>query len=90
MKIRLLQFSEAHELLKSEEFEPGTVPEQIVPLAEADYLLLETVEKNMDGNSFTRREAVGRDVDFLNTLSCREDGICLSHYHEVLWDAAAP
>ena len=90
LKIRLLQFSEAHELLKSEEFEPGTVPEQIVPLTETDYLLLETVEKDPEGSSFTRREAIGRDVDFLNTMSCREDGICLCHYHEVLWEATVP
>ena len=90
LEIRLLQFSEAHELLKSEEFMPGAVPEQIVPLAETDYLLLETVEKDPIGGSFTRREAIGRDVDFLNTLSCRDDGICLSHYHEILWKAAAP
>ncbi len=27
-----------------------------------------------------------RDLDFLNTMSCRDDGICLSHYHEVLWE----
>ncbi len=85
VEIRLLQFSEAHELLKSEAFEPGTVPGQIVPLEEADYLLLETVEKDLEGGLFTRREVIGRDVDFLNTLSCQDDGICLSHYHEVLW-----
>jgi hypothetical protein len=90
MKIRLLQFSEAHELLISEEFVPGTVPEQIVPLTESDYLLLETVEKSPEGGSFTRREAIGRDTDFLNTMSCRDDGICLCHYHEVLWNTAVP
>lgn len=86
LKIRLLQFSETHEILKSEEFDPGAVPEQIVPLAEADYCLMETVEKDPDGGSFTRREVIGRDVDFANTMSCRNDGICLSHYHEVLWE----
>jgi len=90
MKIRLLQFNKAHELLKSEEFMPGTVPEQIVPLTEADYLLVETEEKDPDGGSFTRREAIDRDVDFLNTMSCREDGICLCHYHEVLWETIGP
>ena len=90
METRLLQFSAGHELLESEAYAPGTVPEQIVPLAEADYLLVETEEKNPDGGPFTRREAIGRDVDFLNTMSCREDGICLCHYHEVLWEATVP
>ena len=89
LKIQILQFSETHELLKSDEFEPGAVPEQIAPLAEADYLLLETVEKDSNGGSFIRRKAIGRDVDYLNTLSCRDDGICLCHYHEVSWDAVA-
>ena len=86
MGIRLLQFSKAHEILKKEEFMPGSVPEQITALAEADYLLLETEEKAEDGKVFIRREVFGRDEDYLNTVSCREDGICVSHYHEILWD----
>ena len=85
LKIQLLQFSRTHELLESEEFLPGTVPEQIIPLTEADYLLLETEEEDPDGGVFIRREVFGRDMDYLNTLSCRDDGICLSHYHEILW-----
>lgn len=85
MEIHLLQFGEMHDLLKSEEFLPGAVPDQIVPLTEAEYLLLETVEKDRDGGSFIRREAIGRDMDFLNTLSSRDDGICICHYHDVFW-----
>ena len=86
LKIRLLQFNKAHEILQSEEYEPGSVPEQIAPLGEADYLLLETEEKTPDGSMSTRREIFGRDIDYLNTLSCREDGICVSHYHEIIWN----
>ena len=88
LKIRLLQFSAEHELLGSEEYEPDAVPEQIVPLAEADYLLLETVEKDPDGEPFIRREVIGRGEDGLDTLSCREDGFCLSRYHDILWNGA--
>ena len=90
LKIRLLQFDRAHELLQSEEFLPGAVPERIIPRAEADYLLVETEEEVPDGTPFTRREVIGRDVDFLNTLSCLDDGVCLPHYHDVLWDAVVP
>ena len=90
LKIRLLQFSAEHELLKSEEFDPGAVPERILLLADADYLLLETVETGTDGKPFIRREVIGRDMDSLSTMSCRDDGICLSHYHEVIWTAAVP
>ena len=85
VKIRFLQFSEAHELLKSEEFLPGRVPDQIVPLPGAEYLLLETVERDPDGKCFTRREVIGRDMDGMTTLSCRDDGICLCHYCDVRW-----
>ena len=86
LKIQLLQFNKAHEIVQSEEYEPGSVPEQIALLGEADYVLLETEEKTPDGSTFTRREIFGRDTDYLNTLSCREDGICISHYHEILWN----
>lgn len=90
LKIRLLQFSRTHELLNSEEFLPGAVPEQIIPQAIADYLLLETEEEDPNGEPFIRRKVIGRDVDYLNTLSCRDDGICLCHYHDVLWKTIAP
>lgn len=86
VEIRLVQFSGAHALLRSETFAPGSVPEVLVPLAETEYILLETVEKDGSGECFTRREAVGRDTDGLNTLSCGEDGICVSHYHDVRWE----
>ena len=87
LKIQLLQFNKAHEIVRSEEYEPGSVPEQIALLGEADYVLLETEEKTPDGSTFTRREIFGRDTDYLNTLSCREDRICVfSHYHEIIWN----
>ena len=86
LMIRLLQFSRTHELLQAEEFLPGAVPEEITPLAAAAYLLLETEEEDPFGGAFTRREVFGRDADDLYTLSCRDDGICLSHYHEIYWN----
>lgn len=85
LKMSLLQFNEAHELLKAEEYAPGTVPEKIVPLVNTDYLLLETQERGADGVIVNRREIFGRQEDFLNTLSCREDGICIQQYHEIIW-----
>ena len=85
LKIALLQFSKAHEVLKTEEYAPGAVPEELYLLAEADYLLMETEERTADGGVFVRREVFGREDDCLNTLSSREDEICLHHYHELVW-----
>ena len=45
-------------------------------------LLIETEEK---GSTHVRRQVIGRDEDFMNTLSCRDDGICIQHYHEIVW-----
>ena len=85
-EVRLLQFSAAHELLKSDAYIPGAVPDTITMSAEADYLLVETVEKDGATGAFTRREVLCSDSDYLNTWSCREDGICICHYHDVLWE----
>ena len=85
VEIRLLQFSDTHELLKSETFLPGTVPDQIVPLMETTYLLLETVEKDGETKSIIRRNVTGRDEELLSTMSCGKDNLCISHAHEVLW-----
>ena len=90
LEIRLLQFSANHEPLESAEYKPGALPEKIIPLAGTEYILLETVEKDLNEGSFIRREVFSRDVDFLNTMSCRDDGICLCHYHEILWNAVVP
>ena len=81
----LLQFSDTHELLNTEAYAPGAVPEEITMLPGADYLLSETREADADGTVFTRREVFGREDDFLTTLSCREDGICIQRFHEVVW-----
>lgn len=85
VEIRLLQFSETHELLKTETFLPDTVPDQIVPLREAEYLLLETVEK--DGETKIRRTVAGREEEMLSTLSCGKEKLCISHAHEILWQS---
>ena len=84
-EIRILQFSEGHQLLQSEAFLPGRVPEAIVPLPDAEYLLIETAEKDGTGGLSIRRDIAGRDQDYLNTFSSGDFGICLSHYHEVRW-----
>lgn len=84
-KITLLQFNPSHEALKTEVYSPGAVPEQMILLKEADYLLVETEEKTADGGVYTRREVFGREDDYLNTLFCREDGVCIPMYHEILW-----
>lgn len=85
LRITLLQFSDAHALLKAEEYAPGTVPEEIVLPEGTEYLLVETRERTADGALFDRREVIGREDDGLYTLSCREDGICIQHYHEIVW-----
>ena len=69
LKISLLQFDKAHEVLKVEEYAPDTVPEQIVPLAGTDYVLLETDETDLYGSVYTRREVFGREDDSLYTLA---------------------
>ena len=85
-KISLLQFDKAHKVLEVEEYAPDTVPEQIVPLAGTDYLLLETEETDAYGSVYTRREVFGREDDSLYTLSCQENNLCIRQYHELLWD----
>jgi hypothetical protein len=61
------------------------VPDQIVPLMETTYLLLETVEKDGETKSIIRRNVTGRDEELLSTMSCGKDNLCISHAHEVLW-----
>ena len=85
VQVTLLQFNEAHELLKADTYAPDAVPEELVLLKEADYLLVETRERTAEGAFYSRRAVFGREEDYLNTLFCREDGICQQRYHEIIW-----
>ena len=85
VQVTLLQFNEAHELLKADTCAPDAVPEELVLLKDTDYLLVETRERTAEGAFYSRRAVFGREEDYLNTLFCREDGICQQRYHEIIW-----
>jgi hypothetical protein len=82
-KIVLLQMDTSSALLSREEFASGTLPETIMPHANAAYLIVETQHK--DG---AVREIYDRGEESLETFAAREDGICIQFSTRLLWDGA--
>ena len=85
VRISLLQFGASDELISREAYGPGTVPESLSMLPDAEYLVVDTESVSAEGKTVHERAIYSRDDDSLNTLSCREDGICEKTYHEILW-----
>ncbi len=79
-KIVILQMDGNNDILSREEYAPGTVPEEITPLEDTAYFLVETHTQ-----SDVRRELFGRDVETLTTYEAMEDGVCRSISTQLLW-----
>ena len=84
---RVLQFSRDNELLKTDEFEPGKLPESIVPLPETDWFLEDTETDSTETEWRNDRRVFSRQDDFLTAFMSREDGICVGQSCEIRWNS---
>ena len=89
LKVRALQFSADHRLLKTDEFLPGELPETFAPLPETEYIIRETVVNSEDPDDSAERTLIPKQETFLSAMSCREDGICIPQYCEILWPGSS-
>ena len=64
-------------LLLRTAYQPGTLPEELVPEPDTAYLIVETLKRGGTGESAVTRELYGIDSTSLATYYAREDGICL-------------
>ena len=84
-KVTVLQFGADNNLLKSEEFLPGQLPETYVPLAETEYIILDTENESEDPDFAHDREIFAKNTGFMYAFTCRDDGICTKQNCEILW-----
>lgn len=83
---RVLQFSRENELLNTDEFEPGKLPESMDPLPETDWFLVDTETDSTEKEWKNDRKVFSRQDDFLTAFMIREDGICVRQSCEIRWN----
>ncbi len=86
-RIVILQMDKNSSILSSREYSPGQVPDKLTPIEETDYIIVETYKRDLTGDVVVTRELFSKEDDTLFTFSCRDDGICVKKWTELLWDS---
>ena len=81
VKVSIYQYNAAHELIRSDEYDPSSVPETFSPLPVAEYIVIETETDGCD----PVREIFGKNDESFTVKLAREDGICVAEGHEIIW-----
>lgn len=85
-KIKVLQMDASGNKLDSQEYEPGTLPEEIKPYSDTEYFIIETHKLDATGENIVTRKMVGKDETFFQTLYVGERNICEQTWTEIKRD----
>ena len=85
VKIVVTQMNRENQVVDSKEYNPGEVTAELVPAADTEYIIVETVKQDTNGVEISMREMCQRENDNFETFFCREDGICVKKSTRVLW-----
>lgn len=84
-KYILLSMDESNQILRAEEYAPGTVmPEMTIP-SDTAYMILEAHKLDGDGKLIIDREIIDRGDEYLTTFWINTDGICVKGDTILTW-----
>ena len=84
-KIMVRQMDADSAVIDVKSYVPGDMPEQIRPLDDAAYLIVETHKQNRAGELLVQRALYGPDDASFKTYRLRDDGICAAQYTQLDW-----
>lgn len=82
----LIQVSQDHALLRSEEFAPEEMPETYTPASDCAYLILESY--SADGKVQRTAYSVDEGTEFMDIFYPMESGICQKGRTKIVWEGA--
>lgn len=85
VEIIVTQMSGDNQVVDSREYKPGELPEELIMMADTEYIIVETVKMDNSGKEIHTREMYQQDIDIFQTFFCREDGICVEKSTKVIW-----
>lgn len=86
VKIIVTQMDGENQIVESQEYEPGKVPEKLAAANDTEYFIVETVKQDQKGEEICEREMYQKEDDSLETFFCREDGICVEKWTSLEWE----
>lgn len=84
-KIRILQMDGQGNVIDKQEYVPGEMPDELIPLDGTEYLIVETCKKAMGDSENIKRELIDKQIDGFRTLNRKENGICVQKWTHVWW-----
>ena len=86
VKIVVTQMDKDNQVVESKEYNPGEVLQELIPAADTEYIIVETVKLDQNSNEIHMREMCQKEDDNFATFFCREDGVCVQKNTRVMWD----
>ena len=83
--VTLLQYDEENLVIAEQIIKADSIPEEIIPLKNAQYLIIESVVSTPDGTETTERQLLQRKDNYAKVFSVREDDIIVQHSIELKW-----
>ncbi|NLX65024.1 MAG: hypothetical protein GX022_09680 [Clostridiaceae bacterium] len=85
-KIVIIQMDKNSNIILKDEYSPGKLPNTITPGAEVDYIIVESLKRDSEGNLTSSRSIYDRRNQNFETFYCRDDGICVKQWTNLDWD----
>ena len=85
-QIVVLQMDKTGNKVDTQEYEPGELPEEIKPLADTEYFIIETHKTDAAGENVVTRKMVSKEETFFQTLYVGEKNVCLQTWTSIKWE----
>ena len=83
--IVIMQMNNEGLLLNRDEYQAGALPEEIIALTDTYFIVVETIQRDIEGNIHVSHEIYNNDSDIITTFSARKDGICIKVITKIIW-----
>ena len=84
-QIVILQMDKDSKIVSRSVYTPGAVPGKLVTDRETEYIVLETHKTDSAGGPVVTREMFSKKDEALAAFYCRDDGICVNQWVQVIW-----
>lgn len=84
-QIVVLQMDDASKVVLRTEYEPGTLPQNLVPEKDTAYIVVETHKRDTTDSLVVSREVYDPNDTAIETFYCREDGISVKQVTNLTW-----
>lgn len=86
--VSILQYDGRGNIVSTAEYPSGDLPDEITAEPETEYIIVETRMRTTDGTQTSTRELFQPGDEALTAFFCREDGICVKQYCNIVWGTA--